>query len=122
MKYNKHLLVALGVLSIGMTQSCTMAIIDEPDGSNLPPIQEVVKYNPDIQNVMFNSCTTCHGGPSPSAGLDLTTYQNVRFSAEQGNLVSRVNSVTNPMPPNGLISADARQKIDKWVQDGFPEN
>ncbi|OJJ19084.1 hypothetical protein BKI52_19915 [marine bacterium AO1-C] len=102
--------------------SCTKAIIEEPDPNNLPTLNRPIKYNPDVQNIMFNHCTTCHGGSNPNAGLDLTTYQNVRQSAEQGNLNQRMNDAANPMPQGGLLPPDQRQIIAKWIQDGFPEN
>lgn len=115
----KYFFAVLMVIGIS---ACTKAIIDEPqDLSELPPIQRTIKYNPDVQNIMFNSCVTCHGGAAPNAGLDLTTYTNVRFSAEMGSLVQRMNSVTNPMPPSGILSPQQRQIIDKWVADGYPQ-
>lgn len=101
--------------------SCTKAIIDE--GENIiPPIDRIVKYNPDIQTIMFNNCVTCHGGVAPSAGVDLTTYDNVRYFTENGTLVDRVTDISSPMPPSGLMTPENRQLIEKWVADNFPEN
>lgn len=112
----------LPILLLIATSACTKAIIEEPKNvSELPPIQRTIKYNPDVQNIMFNHCVSCHGGAAPNAGLDLTTYQNVRFSSEMGNLVQRMNSATTPMPPSGLLPAQQRQIIDKWVADGYPQ-
>ena len=105
-----------------LAMSCTRAIIDEGDISELPPITRTVTYEADVQAIMTNSCITCHAGPAPNADLDLSNYQNVRFSAESGGLVSRMNNVASPMPPNGILSPETRQIIDKWVADGFPEN
>ncbi|WP_459211443.1 c-type cytochrome domain-containing protein [Aquimarina rhabdastrellae] len=102
--------------------SCSHADIIQESTDDLPPLQTDVKYNPEVQNIMFNNCITCHGGPSPSAGLDLTTYQNVRASAESSNMIQRMNDIANPMPPSGVLSAQIRQQMDKWVADGFPEN
>ena len=103
-------------------QSCTRAIIDEGDKNTLPPLTRAVTYQSDIQSIMTNNCITCHAGPAPNAGLDLSNYQNTRFSAEQGGLVSRMNSAVNPMPPSGKLSPQILQIIDKWVTDGLPEN
>ena len=114
------------MLSIGglifSLMSCTKAVIEEVTPSSLPPITRTIKYNSDVQNIMFNHCVTCHGGSSPSAGLDLTTYENVRRSTEQGTLSQRINDAANPMPQSGLLPSEQRQIIAKWIQDGFPEN
>lgn len=113
------LLIAILIIAL---QSCTTAIIDEGNKDTLPPITRTVTYDTDVKNIMTNNCITCHAGPAPSAGLNLSNYQNTRFSAEQGSLVSRMNDAANPMPPSGKLSPQTLQLIDKWVSDGFPEN
>lgn len=110
------------VLSAIFFQSCTTAVIDEGNKNDLPPITRTVTYDADVKSIMTNNCITCHAGPAPSAGLDLSNYQNTRFSSEQGSLVPRMNDAANPMPPNGKLSPQILQLIDKWVADGFPEN
>lgn len=110
-----------GLLAIWVS-SCTTAVIEETNPEELPPITEVVRYNPEIQTIMFNYCTTCHSGPSANAGVELDTYQNVRFYTESGNLINRINNQVNPMPPSGLIPSVDRQRVAKWLEDGFPQN
>lgn len=117
----KILKLTLGVVII-TAQSCTTAIIDEGDKNALPPITRTVTYRSDIETIMTNNCITCHAGPAPNAGLDLSNYQNTRLSFGQGNSVARMNNVTNPMPPSGRLSPQVLQIIDKWVADGLPEN
>jgi cytochrome c553 len=102
--------------------SCTKAIIDEGEIDDLPGLEEKVYYNPDIRSIMFNNCVTCHGGNAPSDGLDLTNYANVKSAALNRNLKKRMNDANNPMPQGGLLSPLVRQKVDKWIADGFPEN
>jgi len=102
-------------------QSCTTAILDEGNVSSLPTITVPVKYNPDVKTIMTNNCITCHGGPAAAAGLDLTTYNNVSSSI-MGTLLNRVNDAQNPMPPSGLMPPVDRQKLQKWLNDGLPEN
>ncbi len=107
---------ALSLLIIGLAQ-CTTAIIDE---GTTGPITKEVTYS-DASEVMFKYCLTCHGSVTPSAGLSLHTYENLRFATEKGNLISRINSQTNPMPQNGLMPLEERQIIQKWADDGFPQ-
>lgn len=118
MKSIKYAIISLffSVFVLG----CTKAIIDEGEAPD--PIDKIITYNPDVQKIAFNHCVTCHGGVAPSANLDLTNYQNVRSSTENGALLSRINDISNPMPPSGLLSQEDRQIIEKWVEDGFLEN
>lgn len=114
MKYLLKVSVLLALLTGSWGR--TYAFIEE-DGT--APITQIIKYSPDVEQVMLNRCVTCHGGAAPSDGLDLTTYQNVKFSTEKSKLIERINDVTNPMPPNGLMSARERAIMQKWVDDGF---
>lgn len=98
---------------------CTKAvIIEEP----VEPIDETVTYDGHVAAIMTNNCVSCHSGASPSGGADLSTYQNVRFQAESGNLITRINNASNPMPPSGLLPASELAIIDEWVTDGYLEN
>jgi len=115
----KKSIIPLVVVVLGFS-SCTKAIIDESPGE-IPPITDTIKYDPDVQAIMYNNCVTCHAGAAPSAGLNLDNYQDTRFATEKGNLIERMNSVTSPMPPAGILPANQRQVMDKWVADGFLE-
>ncbi len=109
------------VIIILVGQSCTTAIIEESITEELPPLTRTVTYESDVQSIMNNFCITCHGGPAPNAGLDLGTYSNTRNAALNNGLVERMNDVNNPMPPNGLLTPQIRQLIDKWIEDGLLE-
>lgn len=113
--YTKLLLVCLSFAS------CTKAFISDKE-ENLTPINRIIKYNSDIKQIMTNNCITCHGGPSPNAGLDLTTFINVKNAALNRNLLERMNNATAPMPQNGLLLLSTRKIIDKWKSDGYLEN
>lgn len=119
--YKKTFKIVLLALVLKI-QSCTTAVIDKGNKNTLPPINKTVTYQTDIKSIMTNNCITCHAGPAPNAGLDLSNYQNTRYSAAQGNLVARMNSATNPMPPSGTLSPQTLQIIDKWIIDNLPEN
>ncbi len=120
MHYRRFSIFFVGIASL--VTSCTTAFIDEGTVGELPPITRIVTYEADIRSVMTNNCITCHAGPAPNADLDLSNYQNVRFSAESGGLISRMNNAASPMPPSGILPPAVRQLIDKWAADGFPEN
>lgn len=85
---------------------------------------EKVTYEKDVKNIINSSCATtaCHDAVSPTAGLSLTNYTQVRNATENGNLIGRVNSTSRPMPAAGRISSTNRAIIDKWKADGYLEN
>ena len=123
MNHSKYLIVLAGLLIAAISQKCSKAIIDEGPAQPQPVVvDEPVAFNPDVQQIMYNNCQTCHSGAAPSSGVDLTTYDNVKWYTESGSLLNRINSGVTPMPPSGLMSAEDRAKIQKWADDGFPEN
>ncbi|MCB9283277.1 MAG: c-type cytochrome [Lewinellaceae bacterium] len=85
-----------------------------------------VSFAADILPVMQNYCNGCHSGSAPSGNIDLTTYTNVKNSANSNN--SLVGSITHasgykPMPDGGgsLPNCDIA-KIKAWVNAGTPNN
>lgn len=109
-------IISISLLVVFFLSNCTKAIIEEAPTND---ITKTVTYSTDIAPIMTNYCITCHGGGSPSAGIDLGSYQNVKFQTEQGVLNQRMNDVANPMPPAGILSANDRALMEKWIADGY---
>ena len=85
----------------------------------------VVTYSGDIAPLMQSYCNGCHGGGSPSAGLDLSSYTTVKQVAQIGRLQGAMRGEPGfkVMPPSGnLVSSCFVDKIDKWVAAGAPNN
>jgi|TARA_B110000879_G_scaffold211742_1_gene305405 hypothetical protein len=118
MNSQKYYTLILILLFLGLS-SCTSAILEDEDTG---PIATTIKYNDDVKNIISANCVSCHGGSSPQAGLDLSSYVNVRFAAENGNLLNRINDQVNPMPQSGILPSSTRAVIDQWVADGYLEN
>jgi hypothetical protein len=84
-----------------------------------------VSYSGDLQPLLGTYCNGCHGGGSPSAGLDLNDYSTVKSVAENGRLqgAMRGSYPYIAMPPTGnLLPACSVDQIDKWVAAGTPNN
>lgn len=96
--------------------SCSTATIEEVI------ITEPITYDADVSVIISNNCLPCHAGGFPAAGLNLEAYTNVRASTENGNLLSRITNVSNPMPQSGLMAPDLIATIEQWAEDGFIEN
>lgn len=94
-----------------------------PDNNNNTNGGTELTYMGSIRGIINSNCTGCHGNPpSQGAPMSLTTYNDVRGAVETRNLLGRINSTTNPMPPTGLLPNDTRQLIEDWVDLGMPEN
>lgn len=84
---------------------------NEPDPD---PIPETVSYNSHVRPIISGNCISCHAAtPTNGAPTSYTTYDQVKAGVE-GNIIFRINSSTDPMPPTGRMSANNIAIIQKW--------
>ncbi len=82
-----------------------------------------ISYEGNIKSIVQTNCIACHSNPpNNGASIPLTTYEAVKNAVETRDLISKINSVTNPMPPDGLMPKDTRRIFDAWVTQGLKEN
>ena len=93
------------------------------------PIFGQIDYNSDIQPLLNSSCISCHGN---SAGLDLSSYNNLMAGGDYGDIVIpfdyinselwiRVNS--GQMPPGGEdLTAEEVNLVAQWINEGALES
>ena len=79
------------------------------------------QYNPEVLTVLQDNCLQCHSAPSPIGGVILDNYTDARNATEFGNLLSRINSSSNPMPPGGMMDLDSRNVFKDWGREGYQE-
>ncbi|GAK95271.1 hypothetical protein JCM19298_1600 [Nonlabens ulvanivorans] len=118
MKYNLLYIIPAFILI-----SCTNTSTD--DLTDNEPITELVTYNDNIAAIIQNQCTQCHNTTSPSGGLVLENYDDVRMSTETGSLIDRITrNVGDPllMPQNGQLPPSSINLITQWQTDGYLEN
>ncbi len=53
----------------------------------LNTLSQSIDYEAQIQPIFTNSCMPCHQGSNPSAGLDLTSYENVMAGSNSGAVI-----------------------------------
>ncbi|MCB0519818.1 MAG: hypothetical protein H6577_02845 [Lewinellaceae bacterium] len=83
-----------------------------------------ITYSGFIYPLLANYCTGCHGGPHPSDGLDLTTYEYVKNNALSGELYGAISHdpFYKPMPDGGQqLSACFINKVKAWIDSGMPQ-
>lgn len=123
MKKIGHLLMLLCMLiiiSCSKSDNSEGAPMDDPDGGDPNPV--ALSYQDDIQPIIQGNCVVCHANPpTNNAPMSLTSLALVKSAVENRGLLNRINSTTNPMPPDGLMPMSARQMIADWVDQGFPE-
>lgn len=84
----------------------------------------VFTYSGAIDGIITTSCVSCHSGSSPQGGVSLTNYDEVKLIADDGRLVEVINALNGRplMPPSGSLSDCQITQIEKWVEDGAPNN
>lgn len=119
MKHHYNLLITLITATIFI--SCSK---DEGD--------TIIKTNPentdvsysDISIIIENKCLECHGIPTTNqAEISLTTYESLREATENHNLIGRLKSFNNQMPPQPdapLLVAQI-ELIEGWALGGYKE-
>lgn len=85
----------------------------ECDGSNLT-------YNSGIKAIIDSECATsgCHNAGSNDG--DFTTYSGLQPYLNSGDFKREVLT-DQSMPRNGSLSQDQLNKIQCWVDNGYPQ-
>ncbi|MBT4692309.1 MAG: DUF1553 domain-containing protein [Planctomycetaceae bacterium] len=100
---------------------------EEKDAQTSKPMEMATVFNKDILPILKARCISCHGGPSPKAGLDLRTVTAIlhggksgpaiRLDAAETSLLYEVAS-SGKMPPKGeSLTAAEQGKIRVWINE-----
>jgi mono/diheme cytochrome c family protein len=96
------------------------------------PTDKAAFFESKIRPLLLKNCSSCHGGSQSKGNLSLETAAGWKKGGYSGPavvpgdpaksvLIQRVKSTTNPMPPNGRLSADEIAALEAWVKMGAPE-
>lgn len=79
-------------------------------------------YNKDIVNLVISSCAGCHSGISPSAGISLGSYAEVKDCVLNGKFIGSVkqDGTASAMPKGGKWSTCDVSKLEAWKAAGCP--
>lgn len=93
-----------------------------PNSNPPDPNPSIVTYEGTVKAIITNNCTSCHKNPAINgASVPLTTYAGAKGAVDNNSLLVRINNVSSPMPPSGLMSQANRDLIQQWKDDGFIE-
>ena len=91
---------------------------------------QIARFEDEIQPLLNERCTACHGGTSPQSGLDLRTLASTLRGGQHGPVVLEGFSeksilvrqlVNGVMPPQGASEALSDAEIDlirDWIDEG----
>jgi cytochrome c5 len=114
MKIQSNLLVAgLLVSVVSLSTVITSCSSDEPEETN-------ITYSENIDAIFASNCAGCHESGNNYAPV-FSGYAEVKDRTENGALLDRIQSDTNPMPPTGKMSAENIQAFIDWADSGYLE-
>ncbi len=96
------------------------------NSSNCSPCDtSLYTYSGRIKPLLDSWCKGCHNTNNPSGGYSFSTYNQTIVAAADGSLLGTVKHVSpfSPMPKNSSqLNACDVSAIEKWVNNGFPNN
>lgn len=108
-------------LSVAILFNILMSCSSNNEQELIPPNNNNVTYNGTIKAIIDSNCLNCHTNPPINgAPMSLTSYQNVKESVENRNLIGRVEDGTMPPSGNNLSTAQIKA-IKDWQSGGFKE-
>lgn len=83
-----------------------------------------VTYSASVQPIIANKCKGCHSGVASQGGVDLSNYANVKMQVTNGKLWGSVSHSAGytAMPVGGNLSSCELTQIQKWINQGAPNN
>ena len=84
-----------------------------------------VSYAEDVWPVINSNCTSCHSGGAPQGNVSLENYDDIVVAANNGSLLGTIKHEDGwpAMPKGGGSLGDCDiAKIEKWVNEGTPNN
>ncbi|UOB18227.1 c-type cytochrome [Abyssalbus ytuae] len=101
---------------------CLSCSKDEEGGQiTTDPVDTDVTYS-QIESIIQNRCGSCHGNPTANgAPMSTNTYETLKEAGEKRNLIGRIKSINNPMPPDGLLPQEQIELIEGWVLGGYKQ-
>jgi hypothetical protein len=82
-------------------------------------------FSGNVLPLLNNRCNNCHGGSSPSADINLTSYTEVMKYVNNESLMGSINHASgySAMPKNaGKMSSCEIGTIQSWIDAGALNN
>ncbi len=82
-----------------------------------------ITFTNSIKGIMAANCVGCHGGATPSAGISLDAYSDLKANVMKPSYIGSIKylSAYSGMPASGKLDDCTIQKIENWIAAGMPE-
>lgn len=124
MSFKNGLLLTGCICILFLLNSCVSNVEEElypPDTCDTTQ----VTYSGTIAAIIELNCYACHEGEQSVSGIPLNGYNNLKAMVDAGRLIGalRHQEGFSPMPQNASALPECELlKIEKWVDDGAPDN
>ncbi len=84
-----------------------------------------VSYASVVKPILDNNCVGCHSGSAATAGVNLSSADNISRVVSRNRVFPRVltsSGGASQMPPGGRLSQCEIDKITAWVNQGARNN
>jgi len=83
-------------------------------------------YDATISKILNDNCVSCHSGSSPSGGVLLNSYTNVKTQVDNGQLLGSILhssgfTGSKAMPPSSSLDDCSINAIKKWIKNTAPQ-
>ncbi|MDT8411541.1 MAG: hypothetical protein RQ875_03685 [Vicingaceae bacterium] len=112
------------LIIVSMLLACVKNSYDpiKPSTSSIEPTNEHITYNKTIKPILEQNCIACHHPQTLNVLPFLTNYEEVKFEAESGTLVSTIfDAYPRLMPPSKPLETSEKELITKWINLYYPK-
>lgn len=83
-----------------------------------------VTFSKQVTSTLNANCVSCHNASSTNGGVSLHNYAAVKTNVDNGKLIGSINHRSGfvTMPPSGKLDNCNLTIINKWINDGAPNN
>lgn len=124
MSFKNGLLLAGCICILSVLNSCVSNVEEElypPDTCDTAQ----VTYSGTIAPIIELNCYACHEGDQSLSGIPLNGYNNLKAMVDAGRLTGALRHLEgfSAMPQNAPALPECELlKIEKWIDDGAPDN
>ena len=88
-------------------------------------LTDEVTFSGTIEPLIDKNCIACHNSALPSGNINLEDYNQLKPLIENGRFLGSISHSRgfSAMPKGGPKLSDCDiSKVEKWIEEGFPEN
>jgi hypothetical protein len=122
-----RLTTKMSLLLITMTMLLTACYYDNEEYLySSAPCDNTFTFTSRIAPLVAQQCSSgCHEGANPSAGLSLTTYDEIKAIVDNGGFAGSLDGSNGysimPKGTSGLNTCD-KTAVNAWISNGAPNN